>query len=59
MRHAESPETRDRKVERVAETVQETAQGTMDKVQRVAEEAGETVEKEARYQRHSSEESWH
>ena len=43
-------ETRDRVVERVAETVQETAQDTMEKVQRVAEEAGEAVEKEARYQ---------
>ncbi len=43
-------ETRDRVVERVTETVQETAQDTMEKVQRVAEEAGDAVEKEARYQ---------
>ena len=39
-------EARDRLVDRV----QETAQGTMQKVQRVVEEAGEAVEDEARYQ---------
>src|SRR5918994_1341815 len=43
-------ETRDRVVERVQETVQEATQDTVEKVQRVAEEAGEAVEKEAKYQ---------
>jgi len=43
-------ETRDRVVERVQETVQEATQDTVEKVQRVAEEAGDAVEKEAKYQ---------